>query len=78
MHKPRLFKTVIMIVTVLFMITNGTGLAFASESFYEIYQRDGSLRLIVKFKDFVSDSISFKLGERELVRDTDLDEYILI
>ncbi|MDB4349936.1 S8 family serine peptidase, partial [Omnitrophica bacterium] len=44
---------------------------------YEDLQRNGKLRLIVKFRDFVSESISLKLGDADEVLNNDLNEYIL-
>ena len=76
MHKAKLVKIIGVLLLALF-ITQGGALSYASESMYDMLQRDGKLRLIIKFKDFVSDRISVKIQEGDLVVDNEINEYIL-
>ena len=75
MIRAKLYK--ILVLTVLAGLLTGVFQSYASEGMYDTLQRDGKLRLIVKFKDFVSDRITFKLGGKDLVLEDNLNEYIL-
>ncbi len=76
MHRARALKIMGVVIATL-LITNGALLSYAQESLSDILQRDGKLKLIIKFKDFVSDRIALKMAESELVIDGELNEYIL-
>jgi len=61
MYKLKLIRPII-VLTVSMLIMAAGVLSYASESMYDIYQRDRKLRLVVKFKDFIADRISVKLA----------------
>ncbi|MBL7070810.1 MAG: S8 family serine peptidase [Candidatus Omnitrophica bacterium] len=75
-YKEVIRKIIIVAVISAFFIIN-EGVSFATEGMYDVLQRDGKLRLIIKFNDFTSGRISYKLAGREQVLDSHLNEYIL-
>ena len=76
MIKTRTLK-IFGIAIIAIFIANCAVLSYADENIYDLLQRDGKLRLIVRFKGFVADRISFKLGDGDIAEDNDLNEYIL-
>jgi len=77
MHNTILKKSLLILLLALVVTALGSVSSYADDTLYETLQRDGKLRLIVRFKDFIADRISFKLANRDLVSDNEINEYIL-
>ncbi len=75
MRKGLIFNKLVF-TTLTFVVLGMILISCADAGMYETLQRDGKLRVIVKFKQFVADSISYKLGEDGEAYG-DLNEYVL-